>query len=108
MNARGTRAQWGISDAKGATTEDPAKEVGRADLTMGKPAALVETLKIVLTHTDATHGKLDITWENVTASAPFPVPSCQRRTRPDSICICASWRSEWLTRISHSFSGEMT
>ena len=34
--------------------------MGRADLTMGKPAALVETLKIVLTHTDATHGKLDI------------------------------------------------
>src|SRR6266567_4617752 len=60
MNPRGTRPQWGIIDAKGATTDDPAKEVGRADLTMGKPAALVETLKIVLTHTDATHGKLDI------------------------------------------------
>ena len=40
---------------------------------MGKPAALLETLKIVLTHTDATHGKLDIAWENVTASAPFTV-----------------------------------
>ncbi len=74
MNTRGrTRPQWGIIDAKGATTDDPATEVGRADLTMGKPAAPVETLKIALTHTDATHGKLDIMWENVTASAPFTV-----------------------------------
>jgi hypothetical protein len=73
MNARGTRPQWGIVDAKGTTTNDPAKEVGRADLTMGKPAALVETLKIALTRTDATHGRLEIAWENVTASAPFTV-----------------------------------
>src|SRR2546427_767018 len=41
MNARGTRPQWGIVDAQGATTDDPAKEVGRADLIMGKPAAPV-------------------------------------------------------------------
>jgi hypothetical protein len=73
MNARGTRPQWGIVDAKGTTTNDPAKEVGRADLTMGKPAAPVETLKIALTRTDATHGRLEIAWENVTASAPFTV-----------------------------------
>ena len=26
MNARGTRPQWGIVDAKGATTDDPAKD----------------------------------------------------------------------------------
>jgi len=58
---------------KGATTDDPAKEVGRADLTMGKPEAPVEALKIALAHTDATHGKLDITWENVTATVPFTV-----------------------------------
>ncbi|SPE33631.1 conserved hypothetical protein [Candidatus Sulfopaludibacter sp. SbA3] len=49
MNPRGTRAQWGIIDAKGATTDDPAKEVGRADMTMGKPAVLVETLNVALT-----------------------------------------------------------
>jgi hypothetical protein len=47
--------------------------VGRAELTMGKPAAPVETLKIALTRTDATHGRLEIAWENVTASAPFTV-----------------------------------
>ncbi len=58
MNARGTRPQWGIVDAKGATTDDPAKEVGRADLTMGKSAGPVETLKIVANFSlnwDMTH-----------------------------------------------------
>ncbi len=73
MNGPGTRPQWGIVDAKGATTDDPAMEVGRIDLTMGKPAAPEETLKIALTSTDTTHGKLDIAWENVTASVPFKV-----------------------------------
>jgi hypothetical protein len=74
MNPRGTRPQWGIVDSKGATTNDPSKEVGRAELTMGKPPTPVETLRIALNHTDdATHGKLEIAWENVTASAPFTV-----------------------------------
>src|SRR5215471_3212360 len=45
MNAQGTRAIWGIADAKGTTTNDPSKEVGRTALTMGKSAAPVETLK---------------------------------------------------------------
>ena len=45
---------------------------------MGKPASPIETLKIALTRTgpateDATQGKLEIAWENVTASAPFTV-----------------------------------
>jgi hypothetical protein len=42
----------------------------RTDLTMGKPPAPAETLKIALTH---TQGKLDITCENVAASVPFTV-----------------------------------
>jgi hypothetical protein len=34
----------------------------------------VETLKIALDHTgDTNRGKLEIAWENVTASAPFTV-----------------------------------
>src|SRR5215472_8675784 len=73
MNARGTRPQWGIANAKGDTTDDPAKEVGRAPLTMSKPATLVETLQIALRRTDGDHGKLEIAWENVTASVPFTV-----------------------------------
>ena len=74
MNPRGTRPQWGIIDSKGATTNDPSREVGRAALAMGKPAVPVETLRIALNHTDeATRGKLEIAWENVTASVPFTV-----------------------------------
>jgi hypothetical protein len=73
MNARGTRPQWGIADAKGTTTNDPANEVGRASMTMGKPPAPVESLKIALVRVDGTHGKIDVAWENVTASVPFTV-----------------------------------
>jgi hypothetical protein len=72
MNAGGTRAQWGVN-RDGSTTNNPAAEVGRAALTMGKPAAPVERLNIALARTDDTHGKLEIAWENVTASAPFTV-----------------------------------
>jgi hypothetical protein len=75
-DARG-RPQWGIN-RDGSTTNNPATELGRTALTMGKPASPVETLRIALTRTDpatadATHGKLEIAWENVTASVPFTV-----------------------------------
>jgi hypothetical protein len=40
---------------------------------MGKSATPVETLKITLAPGDATHGKLQIAWENMTASVPFTV-----------------------------------
>jgi hypothetical protein len=60
----------------GSTTN--TTELGRTVLTMGKPASPVETLKIALMRTEpatssATHGKLEIAWENVTASVPFTV-----------------------------------
>lgn len=75
-DARG-RPQWGIN-RDGSTTNNPATELGRTALTMGKPAAPVETLRIALTRTgpateEATHGRLEIAWENVTASVPFTV-----------------------------------
>jgi len=73
MNPRGTRPQWGIVDSKGGTTNDPAKELGRVTLTMGKPAAPVETLRIALIRAGENQGRLEIAWENVTASAPFTV-----------------------------------
>jgi hypothetical protein len=73
MNARGTRPQWGIVNAKGDTTDDPAKELGRTALAMGKPAAPVETLRIALTRTGENGGTLDIAWDDVTASVPFTV-----------------------------------
>jgi hypothetical protein len=71
------RPQWGIN-RDGSTTNHLETELGRSALTMGKPASPVETLKIALTRTDpatesATHGKLEIAWENVAASVPFTV-----------------------------------
>ena len=73
MNAAGTRNQWGINMTDGGTTEDPAKDLGRMAMTMGKPPALVETLKITLSDTGGGKGKIDAAWENLTASVPFTV-----------------------------------
>jgi hypothetical protein len=59
--------QWGIK-RDGSTTMDESKNVGKAAMTMGKPAAAVEQMKITLTGT-GNKGKLTVEWENVTASA---------------------------------------
>jgi len=72
MNAAGSRVQWGIN-MDGSTTDDPAKDLGRVAMTMGKPPALVETLKITLSDAGRGKGKLQVDWENVTASVPFTV-----------------------------------
>jgi Protein of unknown function (DUF2911) len=64
--------QWGIN-MDGSTTDNPSKDLGRVPLTMGKPSSPVEQLKIDVAHTGGNKGKLDIEWENVTASAPFTV-----------------------------------
>jgi hypothetical protein len=42
-------------------------------MTMGKPAANVETLKITLSGTGGAKGKLLVEFANVTASVPFTV-----------------------------------
>jgi len=69
---------WGVGVSpdgirEGATTNDPATELGRASLTMGQPSSPVETLKITLSSAGGAKGNLLIEWENVTASAPFTV-----------------------------------
>ena len=64
--------QWGIKMG-GASTDDPAQDVGRVPLAMSKPSAPVEQLKIGLSGTGSSKGKLDIAWENVAASSPFTV-----------------------------------
>ncbi len=74
----GARHIWGVGVSpdgirEGRTTDDPATELGRASLTMGKPSSPVETLKITLSGAGGAKGKLLIEWENVTASAPFTV-----------------------------------
>jgi len=68
----GARHIWGIN-RDGSSTDDPATEVGRAAMTMGKPASLVETLKIALSHEGGNKGKLLVEFEHVTASVPFTV-----------------------------------
>jgi hypothetical protein len=57
----------------GSTTNDPATEVGRAAMTMGKPGAPVEKLKITLSDAGGSKGKILVEFENVTASVPFTV-----------------------------------
>lgn len=69
---KGTRHIWGIN-MDGTTTDDPATEVGRAAMTMGKPGSPVETLKIALSNAGGAKGKLLVEFENVTATAPFTV-----------------------------------
>jgi hypothetical protein len=64
--------QWGINN-DGSTTDQPADELGRTALTMAKPPAPVETLKIDLSSAGGNRGKLQIDWENVSASVPFTV-----------------------------------
>lgn len=74
----GARHIWGVGVSpdgiqEGATTDDPATELGRASLNMSKPSSPVETLKITLSGAGGAKGKLLVEWENVTASAPFSV-----------------------------------
>ena len=70
-DARG-RSIWGIN-MDGSTTDNPSAELGRVPMTMGKPPAPVETLKIALVRNGDKGGKIEIAWENVTASVPFTV-----------------------------------
>ncbi len=58
--------QWGLS-------YDPKMDLGRVPMTMTKPSAPIETLKIVLSSAGGNKGKLQIEWENVIASVPFTV-----------------------------------
>jgi hypothetical protein len=74
----GGRHIWGVGVSpdgvrEGSTTDDPATELGRVSLTMGKPSSPVETLRITLSRAGAANGELLVEWENVTASAPFTV-----------------------------------
>lgn len=67
----GGRHIWGIGAA--GSTNDPATELGRTALTMGKPSSLVETLKITLSDAGRGRGRLLVEFEHLTASAQFTV-----------------------------------
>jgi hypothetical protein len=58
--------QWG-------TVHDAAQDLGRVNMTMTKPLALVENLKYTLTGLGGTTGKLTLEWENHSASVLIAV-----------------------------------
>jgi len=58
--------QWGLA-------YDQAQDLGRVPMDMSKPAAPVETMKITLTSTGPSSGKLQVEFENYVASVPFTV-----------------------------------
>ena len=58
--------QWGLSYSE-------AKDLGRVKMTMSKPPALVEQLKYTISSTGAKTGKIQLEWENHSASVPVTV-----------------------------------
>ncbi len=56
--------QWG-------TKYDKAQDLGRVKMTMSKPSAQVEKLRYKLTDLGGDKGKLQLDWENYSASAGF-------------------------------------
>jgi hypothetical protein len=58
--------EWGLR-------YDPAQDLGRVNMTMSKPEAMVETLKYTLTDEGGNKGKLELAWEDHVASVSFTV-----------------------------------
>jgi Protein of unknown function (DUF2911) len=56
--------QWGLS-------HDQSQDLGRIPMTMSKSPQLVEGLKYTITDEGGNKGKLELAWENVSASIPF-------------------------------------
>jgi len=58
--------QWGLEYHQD-------RDVGRIPMTMGKPLKPVETLKITLSSSGGNQGRLEMDWENYSATVPFTV-----------------------------------
>ena len=58
--------QWGLM-------YDQARDLGRAPMTMSRPAAKVEQLKYTLTDKGAGKAELQLAWENHVATVPITV-----------------------------------
>jgi hypothetical protein len=56
--------QWGL-------TYNASQDLGRVKMTMGKPAAPIETMKYTLSNEGGNTGKLELAWENHIASVAF-------------------------------------
>jgi hypothetical protein len=55
------------------TDYDAKQDLGRVKMTMAKAPALVEQLKYTLSSAGGNRGKLELAWENVSASVPVTV-----------------------------------
>jgi hypothetical protein len=55
------------------TEYDPKQDLGRVKMTMTKPASLVEQLKYTISSSGGNKGKLELAWENVSASVNLTV-----------------------------------
>jgi len=62
--------QWGIK-RDGSTTLTPEATLGKAAMTMSKPPALVEQMKITLAPAGGNKGTLTVEWENTSAKVNF-------------------------------------
>ena len=62
--------QWGIKRS-GEGNVDPAQVLGKTAMTMSKPSAPVEQMKITLAAAGGNKGTLKVEWENVAASVNF-------------------------------------
>ncbi|HEV8147927.1 MAG TPA: DUF2911 domain-containing protein [Bryobacteraceae bacterium] len=62
--------QWGIK-RDGTANFDPANNVAKVPMKMGKTPALVETLKDTLSSSGGNKGTLKLEWENTSASVDF-------------------------------------
>jgi len=54
-----------------AATYNPKFDVGRVAMTLAKPPAAVENSRLTLTKSAAMAAKIEIAWENTTATAQF-------------------------------------
>jgi hypothetical protein len=68
-------AQWqlALNKATGpkAATYDPKLDLGRVPMTMSKPSAPAADCKMTLSRIAALAARLEVTWNNQAASAPF-------------------------------------
>ncbi len=60
-----------ISKQTGAGPYNPKMDAGKAQMTLSKAPAPVETCKVTLTKTATLSAKFELTWENTVASVPF-------------------------------------
>ena len=63
--------QLAVNKATAAKAHDAKQDVGRVPMTVSKAPAPAGTCKITLTKTAALAAKIEVSWENNVASAPF-------------------------------------